>query len=188
MAYTITKELSDRVVGIVHGITGGDVNIMTGEGRIISSADPARVGSIHEGGARIMKKEVGEIAITPAMAKEIQGAKAGYNGGIYYKKQLIGCIGIGGDPELVKPLQKMAAVIVEENIAREEQRKAEEKLRSEAVSRINNIAETMTVLSLNGSIQAAKIGRDGNGFKVVANQMRTLAESINEAVDFFKLD
>ena len=188
MAYTITKEISDKVVDIIHGITGGDVNIMIEDGKIISSADPARVGTTHEGGARIMNREVHEIAISSEMAERIQGAKAGYNGGIYFKKRLIGCIGIGGDPELVKPLQKMAAVIVEETIAREEQRVAEVKLRTEAVSRINNIAEAMTVLSLNGSIQAAKIGREGNGFKVVANEMRNLAESINEAVDFFKLD
>lgn len=187
MAYTITKELSDKVVSIIHGITGGDVNIMTEGGRIIASADRSRIGSIHEGGARIMNKEVREIAITPSMAKEIQGAKAGYNGGIYYRRQLIGCIGIGGDPELVKPLQKMATVIVEETIARDEERADKEKLRDEAVNRINHIAEAMTVLSLNGSIQAAKIGREGNGFKVVAVEMRTLAESINEAVDFFKL-
>ncbi len=186
MEYEITKELADRVVDIVHGITGGDVNIMVEKGLIISSADPDRIGTTHEGGVKIMNRELSEIAITSQMASTIKGTKAGYNGGIYYKNHLIGCIGIGGNPEIVKPLQKMAAIIVEETIGREEQRKAEEVLRNEAVSKITNIAEAMNVLSLNGSIQAAKIGSKGNAFKVVAVEMRNLAESINNAIDFFK--
>ncbi len=188
MVYSLSKELSERVVSIIHEITNGDVNIMTGNGVIIASADPRRVGTIHEGGARIMRGECKEIAITPEMVQTIKGAKAGYNGRIRYKGQLIGCIGIGGDPEVVKPLQKMATVIVEEILSKEEERNKEKAIRREAVTRISNIAETMMVLSLNGTIQAAKIGNKGDAFKVVAAEMRELAESINEAIEFFQQD
>lgn len=182
----ISKDLSDKVVSIIHEITDGDVNIMTEGGRIISSADPSRIGTVHEGGARIMSGEEKEIAITQEAAYSIKGAKAGYNGRILYKNKLIGCIGIGGDPDIAKHLQKMAVVIVNETLAREEQHRREKELRDEAVRRISNIAEDMTVLSLNGSIQAAKIGQYGDGFKVVAVEMRNLAGSINDAINFFK--
>ncbi|OQY32530.1 MAG: hypothetical protein B6241_10640 [Spirochaetaceae bacterium 4572_59] len=157
-------------------------------GRIISSADPSRIGTIHAGGALIMSGEKREIAITHKDAESIKGAKAGYNGRILFNNKLIGCIGIGGDPDIAMHLQKMAVVIVNETLAREEQHRREKELRDEAVRRIGNIAEDMTVLSLNGSIQAAKIGKYGNGFKVVAVEMRNLAGSINEAMDFFKYE
>ena len=186
MAYTITRELSDKVVSIIHNITGEIVNIMVEGGRILSSSDPARIGTVHEGGARIMNREVSEIAITHEMAGTVKGAKPGYNGGIYYRNRLIGCLGIGGDPDVVKTPSEDGYRHRQRNHRPEEQSLAEKKLRDEAVSRINNIAENMTVLSLNGSIQAAKIGSSANGFKVVAVEMRNLAASINEAVEFFK--
>lgn len=183
MRITIDKELSDRVVELLHKLTEGKVNFIGERGVIISSSDPGRVGTIHEGGARIMAGEFDEMAITPAMAAEMKGANPGYNGAIRYQGELVGCLGLGGDPEQVRPLQKLASVIILDALEREDIRREEERSRREVIANIHAISENMLVLALNGSIQAAKLGNRGDAFKVVAGEMRKLAETINGMVD-----
>ncbi len=50
------------------------------------------------------------------------------------------------------------------------------------ISTINNIAEETNLLSLNASIEAARAGVAGSGFKVVASQIGKLADQSIEAV------
>ncbi|WP_373657656.1 hypothetical protein SPACI_018530 [Sporomusa acidovorans DSM 3132] len=114
--HQVPKELAERVVQLIFDVTGNNVNFMGENGEIIATKQPERLGTIHAGAQKIMAGEVDEIAITVDEAKNMQGVKAGYNGVIQYHKKRIGCIGISGDPEQVRPLQKMAAIIVTEEI------------------------------------------------------------------------
>lgn len=175
---SIPAELADKVCSIIHEITGGVVNVMGKEGKIISSSNPQRIGSIHEGGAKIMAGECDEIAINREMAAQMLGAKAGYNGLVRHNTIRIGCIGIGGDPDRVKPLQKMAALIISNELQQLEELEKRMQNFSELSGQIKDIAERMGILSLNGSIQAARLGQLGNPFKIVASEMRTLSEEI----------
>ncbi|MBP7096649.1 MAG: hypothetical protein KBC36_11235 [Spirochaetia bacterium] len=178
----LNTELARRVVQLVGEATGHNVNVMGQDGVIIASTDPARVGTIHDGARRIMAGEVDEIAVTPEMAAGMAGTRAGYNGVITWNERRVACIGISGDPTMVKPVQKMAEIVVREELDRLAARRREQEFISSMDAEIADIAERMMVLSLNGSIQAARVGAAGRGFKIVVQEMRGLAAQIQEKV------
>ena len=89
---TFSLEIFERIVSLVHEATGHGVNIMGEGGRILASSDPARVGTVHDGGRRVMSGEVEEVAIDAETAATLQNVKAGYMGAVRMEGKLIACI------------------------------------------------------------------------------------------------
>jgi carbohydrate diacid regulator len=176
----ISAEVCRRIVTLVHEASGHIVNVMVEGGTILASSDQARVGTIHDGAKRIMDGEVPEIAIDTEMAKTMQGVRPGYTGAVHFDGRLIACIGVGGDPAEVKPLQKMAALMLRQEMEREQLALREKFLFDDVRRDIGDIAERMQVLSLNGAVLAARLGEKGHGFKIVVAEMRNLAAQIGE--------
>jgi len=170
----------DRIVSLVHEATGYGVNIMGEGGRILASSDPARVGTIHDGGRQVMSGQVEEVAIDAETAATMKGVKPGYMGAVRMDGRLVACIGIGGDPVVVKPFQKMAALALRQELDRDRLAKRERELLEDVRRDIGDIAERMQILSLNGAVLAARLGEKGRGFKVVVSEMRDLAAQIGE--------
>ncbi len=177
---TISVNCYDRVVSLVHEATGYGVNIMGEGGRILASSDPARVGTIHDGGRQVMSGQVEEVAIDAETAATMKGVKPGYMGAVRMDGRLVACIGIGGDPVVVKPFQKMAALALRQELDRDRLAKRERDLLEDVRRDIGDIAERMQILSLNGAVLAARLGEKGRGFKVVVSEMRDLAAQIGE--------
>ncbi|HRW25641.1 MAG TPA: sugar diacid recognition domain-containing protein [Spirochaetia bacterium] len=177
---TFSLEIFERIVSLVHEATGHGVNIMGEGGRILASSDPARVGTVHDGGRRVMSGEVEEVAIDAETAATLQNVKAGYMGAVRMEGKLIACIGIGGEPIAVKPLQRMAALALKQELERERLAARERGLLQDVRRDIGDIAERMQVLSLNGAVLAARLGEKGRGFKIVVGEMRELAAQIGE--------
>jgi len=178
----LDADLCGRIVHLVHDAAGYNINIMGSGGVIIASSDPARVGKVHDGARRIMAGEISEIAIDPESAEKMSGVKPGYNGGVRYKGRLVACIGISGDPSVVKPVQKMAEVVLVQEMDRLSLAHRDEALLSDVKAGISDIAEQMQVISLNGAVIAARLGEKGLGFKVVVGEMRRLAAQVAEKV------
>jgi len=176
----LSQAVCERIVSLVHGATGHGVNVMGSGGRIIASSDPARIGTLHEGARRIMAGELDEIAIDPATAESMKGVRPGYNGAVRFDGRLFACIGISGDPAVAKPLQKMAELVMRHELERERLGKRESGIYDGVRRDIGDIAERMEVLSLNGSVIAARLGEKGRGFKIVVAEMRRLASQIGD--------
>ncbi len=166
---------------------GADANIIGEGGYILASYDPQRVGNFHEGGKRILSGELDEISVTKDVAASMQGMRTGYVGVVKVEGQRVAAIAITGDPETAKPIQKMAEIALREDIRREMEIHREREIVRAMETQIMDIAEQMKVLSLNGSIQAAKIGEGGKAFKIVVAEMRKLAEKINEVINAIHL-
>jgi len=176
----LAAEIAERIVTLLGQASGHNVNIMGTDGTIIASTDRKRVGQVHDGARRIMGGEVDEIAISPADAATMSGVKPGYNGVVLHDAKRVACIGISGDPELVRPFQRMAAIVMREELDRQEAAEREQALLAKVKGEIADIAERMHVLSLNGAVIAARSGEAGRGFKIVVEEMRSLAGRIGE--------
>lgn len=67
-------ELAEKIVDMLHNVTHDNVNFIGENGKIIASIQTNRIGSIHEGGKRIMAGEIDELAITSEAAAELQSS------------------------------------------------------------------------------------------------------------------
>lgn len=178
----VPLELAEKVIKILHEITGNKVNFMGENGIITASAQAERIGTVHEGGKIIMSGREDEIAITGQMAENMEGALPGYNGVVKYRGERVGCIGIGGEPEKVKPLQKLAEVIIIEELERKNDQNERQKMLHGIIENVTDISDRMGVVALNGSIQSSRLGQSGNSFKVVANEMKKLSDEISSLI------
>ncbi len=127
-----------------------------------------------------MSGQVEEVAIDAETAAAMKGVKPGYMGAVRMDGRLVACIGIGGDPAVVKPFQKMAALALRQELDRDRLAKRESDLLEDVRRDIGDIAERMQILSLNGAVLAARLGEKGRGFKIVVGEMRNLAAQIGE--------
>lgn len=107
-------ELAEKIVEMLHKVTRGNVNFMDQEGIIIATMQHERLKTVHEGARKIMSGEIDELAISMDVAQKLSGVIPGYNGVVLYKGERLACIGLSGDPEMMRPLQQLAAIIVKE--------------------------------------------------------------------------
>lgn len=151
--HQVPKELAELIVGMIHEVTGSNVNFMGEGGEIIATKQPERLGSIHTGAKRIMAGEVDEVAISSQDALQMEGVKPGYNGVIKFEGNRVGCIGITGDPDQVRPLQRMAAIIVVAELQKLKESRAREELLKEVAAELDHAFAA--IQELNAASEAA---------------------------------
>ncbi|MGI6031009.1 MAG: CdaR family transcriptional regulator [Eubacteriales bacterium] len=118
----VSKSNAQRIVEEMHEIIQKDINLMDGQGNIIASTDPRRVGQFHEGAKRVIEGHLEELIVTPQDA--YAGAKEGINLPIKFKGEIIGVIGITGRREEVeqhgKIIKKMTEILVLDSYLKEQ--------------------------------------------------------------------
>lgn len=114
----LLPKLAEKIVQEVRKLIGEDIIVVNTDGSIIASTDKSRVGTFHEG-AKIVSKQKRKLIITEREQQSLAGTKAGINFPIFFQNDVIGVIGITGDPQKVTPfgeiIRKMTELIISEN-------------------------------------------------------------------------
>lgn len=104
----LSRELAQNIVNKMMDVIPYNVNIMNDKGIIIGSGDLSRLGSLHNGALEALKlKSVIEIF------KDDDKIKSGVNSPIFFRKKVIGVIGITGRPNDVRQFTRLVTVTAE---------------------------------------------------------------------------
>lgn len=115
--YFLDPDLAQQIVERTMNIIAHNINVMNDKGVILGSGDPHRIGSTHEG-ALLAISQNRTVEIDSATADNLHGVRAGINLPLHYKGEIIGVIGITGEPERLRnygELLKMTAEMIVEH-------------------------------------------------------------------------
>ena len=127
----ISRQNAQSIADEMKAAIRHDINIMDGDGVILASTNPARLGQLHQGALRIIREGLPSLVIR-ADAPE-QGIQQGINLPIMMNGELAGVIGITGAPDEVSAfgdvIKRMTEIMLE-NIQQQEQQTLLEKAKS----------------------------------------------------------
>lgn len=104
----LTEQLAQNIVDKMMDVIPYNVNIMNNQGIIIGSGDCNRVGQLHEGAVKAISED--RLIVVYEIAG---GAKPGVNIPIYLNNNIMGVIGISGDPAIVEAFASIVKVTAE---------------------------------------------------------------------------
>ncbi len=62
----------------------------------------------------------------------------------------------------------------------------EQKLVAETITKIEKVSKAVSMISMNASIEAARVGEPGQGFSLIALEIRKLSQSITESINLLR--
>ena len=108
----LTPELAQQIAERTTTDLRKNINIMDQNGIIIGSGHKDRLNTFHEGAVRVLQTK-NPFTVTNADAQSLQGAKPGINLPIRFNGEIIGVVGITGDPQEVEPYGEIVKNLVE---------------------------------------------------------------------------
>ncbi|MCG9696205.1 sugar diacid recognition domain-containing protein [Shewanella sp. Isolate11] len=114
--YFLDSQLAQQIVDRTMAIIDHNINVMNNQGVILGSGDPHRIGFVHEG-ALLAISQNRTVTINSASASSLHGVKPGINLPLHFQGEIIGVIGITGDPQHLNAygeLLKMSAEMIVE--------------------------------------------------------------------------
>ena len=105
--------LIDRFMVVIETGTNFPVLIYDTDGYIIRATVRSRIGDLHPGAQKIMRKEVNEYAVTAAEAAQNPLVREGYSCPIVVDGKILAGFGITGKLELAKPLARTAVKMID---------------------------------------------------------------------------
>ncbi|PYZ92318.1 transcriptional regulator [Salipaludibacillus keqinensis] len=131
----LSREVAQNIVSRTMEILNYNINVMDNNGVIIGSGDKHRIGTIHEVAKQIqIKRDSIEISIEDE--QEWNGVKQGINLPIYFHGEVMGTVGITGEPSEVRrygELVKMTAEMIIEQSFLLKQIQYDERIKREFV-------------------------------------------------------
>ena len=105
--------MAEDLVSATSGLLDGRIiNIMNPDGIIIASTQPERIGTFHKG-ARNAAVSGKPVSIRPDQIQEYSGAREGYNMPLRVGGNIIGVVGIYGEPSEIRYLAHLVEVYTE---------------------------------------------------------------------------
>lgn len=102
-----------------------DINLIDTDGRIIASTDQARIGEVHEAACLILDKNLNKLIIDDDTS--FRGTKRGINLPIMLQTEIVGVVGITGDPAKVEEYGEIIRKVTQ-MMLQEEQDKQRERI------------------------------------------------------------
>ncbi|MCH1928959.1 helix-turn-helix domain-containing protein [Shewanella sp. A25] len=133
--YVLDQQIAKQIVSRTMKILRHNINVMNGQGVILGSGDPKRIGSTHEG-ALLAIAQNRNVELNEEVASGLHGVKPGINLPLHYQGQIIGVIGITGSPaELTQygELLKMTAEMIVEQANQQDKQQWENRQREEFI-------------------------------------------------------
>ncbi|MCP5077341.1 MAG: CdaR family transcriptional regulator [Psychromonas sp.] len=141
----IAQQIVDRTMAII----GNNINVMNHAGIIIGSGDQNRIGEKHDGALLALQRGC-TVEIDQQTSRNLKGALPGINLVLKIQEQIIGVVGITGDPDECRNyanLVKMSAEMIVEQASLTEQLQWDRRHREEFISSwINNKQKTSELL------------------------------------------
>lgn len=110
----ISKRNAMRIVSEISEVIPQHINIMDEKGIIIGSTDQTRIGEMHEGAQKIITEKIDRLIIN--RTDKLSGVRAGINLPILCEGEIVGVVGITGEPENTvkygQIIKKMTEVLV----------------------------------------------------------------------------
>ncbi|TYL55014.1 hypothetical protein FXB39_05275 [Nocardioides sp. BGMRC 2183] len=108
----LTADVAERIVERTTTVIGRNVNVMSDRGLILASGDPDRLRQQHEG-ALVAAQRDRVVVIEAAEAHTLRGVQPGVNVPLHHHGEVVGVIGISGDPDEVLVLADLIRVTAE---------------------------------------------------------------------------
>lgn len=125
----IEQQLAQKIVARLQREIPYNINVMNKQGVIIASGEPTRVGQLHDGAVEAIRLKRNNQILTD----QLNGVLQGYNMPIVVQNDVIGVVGITGDPKqltYIAPLVKVTTELLTEQALRAKE-EAREKRRLE---------------------------------------------------------
>jgi hypothetical protein len=110
MENLLTSEFAQHICQIVSEETGYRLIFVNKEGRIFAAYDKERIGDFHPVGKKVMDGLISEGVVTQEEAAKLkakmgdEAPRAGINLPVNYKGKRIANLGVGGDPDAIRPI------------------------------------------------------------------------------------
>ncbi len=114
--YSVSVEIAEQIKNILAHTLKEEVHVVGDRGTIIATTQPERLGTLHEGAAKMVTGEIEFTHINGNTAQQMSGVRAGFGVPIIIDHHIVGAIGISGDPQRVKPYAKLAAAFAHQII------------------------------------------------------------------------
>ncbi|MDP2571171.1 sugar diacid recognition domain-containing protein [Vibrio penaeicida] len=132
----LEQQLAQQIVDRTMAIIGNNINVMNQAGVIIGSGDSYRIGQTHDG-ALLALKHGDTVEVTQQSCQSLKGAKPGINMLMKSQHEVIGVVGITGDPNSIRnyaSLVKMTAEMIVDQAALIEQLQWDRRHKEEFIS------------------------------------------------------